>query len=97
MTQVAAVVLLGCIRLEKNEDLGDLWFVAFAAVTLVTINFGGMVLCFRRKKYVCLFATCELIYLVLFSIQMYQFVTHQDYRVKKEGDESVSSSIIEGS
>lgn len=71
--------LLGFIRVDKElELLSDFWFIAFAIVTVVTINCGGMVLCFRRKKYVCLFALCELLHLILYAAQMYIFVVNHD-------------------
>jgi len=35
------------------------------------MNAGAFVLCFRRKKYVCLFFLCEIASLVLFAAQIY--------------------------
>ena len=67
--------LLGFIRVDRDmEILEDFWYIAFSIVTLVTINCGCMVLCFRRKKYVCIFALSELLHLILYAGQMYIFI-----------------------
>ena len=68
LLQCASFGLLTFVRAESNLILfQDVWFVAYAIVTLVAINAGSFVLCFRRRKYVCLFFCCELASLVLFS------------------------------
>jgi len=66
LIQIAALCVLGIIRMEMDLA-GNALFVAFTIVTLVTINCGSIVLCFRRKKYVCLFTLFELAYMVLYA------------------------------
>ena len=63
------------IRIKSELELfNDPWFVSFAIVTLIAMNAGAFLLCFRRKKYICVFVLCELVSLVLFFSQVYLIV-----------------------
>lgn len=75
LMQLAAFGLLTYIRIESDLELfKNVWYLSFAITTLVGMNAGSFVLCFRRKKYVCLSFLCELASLVLFAIQIYLFI-----------------------
>lgn len=67
--------MLAVIRSVSGKGVfSEAWFVAFAIVTLVAMNAGAFVLCFRRRKYVCLFTLCELASFVLFAHQIYELM-----------------------
>ena len=76
-------------------DIGkDYWFIAFAVVTFIGINIGAMVLCFRRKKYVCLSSVFELAFLVLFAAQLYFFADPVYHRISKQSESQADYSSM---
>ena len=69
------MALVTFIRYETDSQFfKDSYWIAFAVLTLLGINFGAMVLCFRRKKFVYLMFLTEIAYLILFSIQIYEMI-----------------------
>ena len=94
---MSALGLLVAIRgMSQQGLLSDIEFVTFFFVTLATINFGAMVLCFRRKKFVLLFFVCEIVYLVLFAAQIFLFVYKAGHR-SEPVDEPVAYAVTNGS
>ena len=73
MTTLALVFLTrqGTSSLPLDRDFV---FLAFALVTLVAINCGAMVLCFRRKKYICLASLAEMGHLILFAFLVFRII-----------------------
>jgi len=75
--------LLVILRRESDLKLfSDAWFVSFAITILVAMNAGAFVLCFRRKKFICLFILCELASLILFFHQVYILVDEAPLIIK---------------
>lgn len=74
--------MLAYIRMEEELDLfSDYLFSAFSVVTLVSINCGGLLLCFRRKRYFCAFFLLEIGLLILFFCQIFILVDSSKYHV----------------
>lgn len=84
--QVGAFSTLAVIRGKSGSGIFEgTWFVAFAIVTLIAMNAGAFVLCFRRKKYVCLFALCELASFILFAFEVYTLITSGEAKKLTKG------------
>ena len=72
---LGALGLLMYLRIKS--DLGvfsDAWIISFTVAVFLSVNAGSFILCFRAKKYVCLFVLGELASIVLFSIQFYLLI-----------------------
>ena len=75
---------------------GDAWIICFTVAVFLAINSGGFLLCFRAKKYICLFVVGELASLILFSIQFYMLIDQGDQEKVNGGPDSVTNSIRKG-
>ena len=83
--QIATFGLISIIRIETEMELfEDIYFVCYGVITLIGMNAGAFVLCFRRKKFVFLFVLCELAAFVLFSYQVYIMVEQKKLKPEEE-------------
>lgn len=66
------------------ELFEDIYFVIYGVITLIGMNAGAFILCFRRKKFVFLFVLCEVAAFVIFSFQIYTMIEQK--KLKPEED-----------